>query len=139
MRVVDIRRSCVVPAVVLEDEMMDKKEALQVIEENLAVDYGNLDHEQTKRLDEAIDMAIGALKAQADGDRDTIHRQGSIKLIHKMMIGFLDESDVMSDRDKLILTINKTICNGIKGLPSAQPEKHTEERTETHACDLISR
>ena len=24
-------------------------------------------------------------------------------------------------------------------LPSAQPEKRTEERTETHACDLISR
>ena len=27
----------------------------------------------------------------------------------------------------------------IKGLPSAQPEKRTEKRTETHACDLISR
>ena len=24
-------------------------------------------------------------------------------------------------------------------LPSAQPKKRTEERTETHACDLISR
>ena len=27
----------------------------------------------------------------------------------------------------------------LKSLPSAQPEKRTEERTETHACDLISR
>lgn len=27
----------------------------------------------------------------------------------------------------------------IEALPSAQPEKRTEERTETHACDLISR
>ena len=27
----------------------------------------------------------------------------------------------------------------IKALPPAQPEKHTDERTETHACDLISR
>lgn len=25
------------------------------------------------------------------------------------------------------------------GLPAAHPEKHTEERTETHACDCISR
>lgn len=27
----------------------------------------------------------------------------------------------------------------IKNMPPAQPEKHTEERTETHACDSISR
>ena len=27
----------------------------------------------------------------------------------------------------------------IRALPSAQPEKRTEKRTETHACDLISR
>lgn len=27
----------------------------------------------------------------------------------------------------------------IEDAPSAQPEKRTEERTETHACDLISR
>ena len=27
----------------------------------------------------------------------------------------------------------------LEDLPSAQPEKRTEERTETHACDLISR
>ena len=29
--------------------------------------------------------------------------------------------------------------NAIGNLPSAQPEKRTEERTETHACDLIDR
>lgn len=29
--------------------------------------------------------------------------------------------------------------NAIGNLPSVQPEKRTEERTETHACDLISR
>ena len=27
----------------------------------------------------------------------------------------------------------------IRALPSAQPEERTEKRTETHACDLISR
>ena len=31
------------------------------------------------------------------------------------------------------------VIDMIKELPSAQPEKHTEERTETHACDCISR
>ena len=29
--------------------------------------------------------------------------------------------------------------NDIMRFPSAQPKKRTEERTETHACDLISR
>ena len=29
--------------------------------------------------------------------------------------------------------------NDIMRFPSAQSEKRTEERTETHACDLISR
>ena len=29
--------------------------------------------------------------------------------------------------------------NAIGNLPSVQPEKRTEERTETHACDLIDR
>ena len=29
--------------------------------------------------------------------------------------------------------------DAIRDLPSVQPEKRTEERTETHACDLISR
>ena len=27
----------------------------------------------------------------------------------------------------------------LRSLPSAQPEEHTNERTKTHACDLISR
>lgn len=29
--------------------------------------------------------------------------------------------------------------NAIGNLPSVQPEKRTEERTETHACDLIDK
>ena len=61
--------------------MMDTKEAIKELED-LTVDYGNRNEEQIARLDEAIDMAIDALKAQAE---------------------------------------------------------RTEERTETHACDLISR
>ena len=37
--------------------------------------------------------------------------------------------------------VNHEIWKEIKALPSftPQPEKHTEERTETHACDCISR
>lgn len=34
---------------------------------------------------------------------------------------------------------NENVIQRIKEIPSAQPEKRTNERTETHACDLISR
>ena len=52
MRVVDIRRSCVVPAVVLEDKMMDTKEALKELED-LTVDYvySNLHSEEVYKPD----------------------------------------------------------------------------------------
>lgn len=33
----------------------------------------------------------------------------------------------------------RIVADRLKRLPSAQPEKSTEKRTETHACDLISR
>ena len=35
--------------------------------------------------------------------------------------------------------VNHRIWKEINELPSAQPEKRTEERTETHACDCIER
>ena len=33
----------------------------------------------------------------------------------------------------------QTAWQRIEALPSAQPEKRTKKRTETHACDLVSR
>ena len=36
-------------------------------------------------------------------------------------------------------TVIPAIYEKIKSLPSAQPEKRTQERTETHSCDYISR
>ena len=54
----------------------------------------------------------------------------------KAAIDALDHMDYMPGEWAVKgLTMCKEI---IKGLPSAQPETH-EERTETHACDLISR
>ena len=56
---------------------------------------------------------------------DLIERQTAIDEIETT--SFDDYGDYMRAR-KLI-----------EQLPSVQPEKRTEERTETHACDLISR
>lgn len=53
-------------------------------------------------------------------DTDTISRQALCEY-------------ALNQKDKSITP------NDIMRFPSAQPEKRTEERTETHACDLISR
>ena len=52
-----------------------------------------------------------------------------------------------SDLQEWIMTMFPDWCEGdirlifdhIDKMPSAQPKKRTQERTETHACDLISR
>ena len=61
--------------------------------------------------------------------------------------------DALMEKDKKLRNINwydkpyaEGECRGIdealsiiSNLPSAQPEKRAEERTETHACDLVER
>ena len=49
-----------------------------------------------------------------------------------------------TERDSLIVAVRKAFesleqFGNSEPLPSAQPEKRTEERMETHACDLIDR
>ena len=55
---------------------------------------------------------------------DLISRQAALDMIH-------------STFSKSLARQRAEEC--IKKVPSAQPEKRTEKRTETHACDLISR
>lgn len=64
---------------------------------------------------------------------DLIDRQASIDVIHEVMQSFFcgaEDNDVISDTEKMMLTINKVICEKkIKALPSAdvQPHQLTEE------------
>lgn len=132
MQLVGICCGSIVPAVVLEDEMMDTKEALKELED-LTVDYGNRNEEQIARLDEAIDMAMDALRAQAERTEertethgvclDAIDRQAVIDTVRKIILGFFsDEDGVMNDTEKTLLSVNKAVCNGVRELPSTQPE-----------------
>ena len=87
----------------------------------------------TEEMEEAFGMAINALTAQPEkmqlseeeATSDCISRQTAI--------------------DALKEAFNPSITNFVKAkiaidkLPSAQPEKRTQECTETHSCDLISR
>lgn len=58
---------------------------------------------------------------------DCVSRMDVIEFIHKTICGFFDiasddSEEPISDKDKLLLEVNKAICNGIRDLPSAQPE-----------------
>ena len=88
--------------------------------ETLRANYPDACYEQ---LREAVDAAIEALKAQ-DAAGDTISR--------KAAIGAICSACGKIDCDQT------DTCEKLK-FPPAQPEERTEERTETHACDLISR
>ena len=60
--------------------MMDAKEALKELED-LTVDYGDRNEEQIARLDEAIDMAMDALRNLPNRLRqamDTISRKSAV-------------------------------------------------------------
>jgi hypothetical protein len=51
-----------------------------------------------------------------------------INTIHKTIYGFFDIADddseePINDKDKLLLTINKTISNAVKALPSVTPQR----------------
>jgi len=112
------------------------KEAIIVLK-NIAW-FGKIyDQEQTE---EAIHIAINALQAQEksqelsnnspelDSDSgDTISRQDAISA----------HCELCGDRGKC----NCDICPDVEvfRLIPSQPKKRTEERTETHACDCISR
>lgn len=59
---------------------------------------------------------------------DLISRQAAIDALHMHLMYRMG-----TDSNK------KRLDDWINSLPSAQPEKRTEERAETHACDLIDR
>jgi len=59
---------------------------------------------------------------------ETVNKQSAIDTIHKIIYGFFDvteddSEEPISEKDKLLLAVNKAICNGIKELTSAQPER----------------
>ena len=59
---------------------------------------------------------------------DLLDRQSVIDVVHKSIFEFFDICDdnseePINEKDKLLLEVNKAICNSIKDLPSAQPER----------------
>ena len=73
---------------------------------------------------------------------DLISRQAAIDAVKKntFRLTFAEEQNC---EGHVAWSANAVYSDVIEGalveLPSEQPEKHTDERTEMHACDLISR
>ena len=55
---------------------------------------------------------------------EMVSKQLVIDTVHKIILGFFSEEDgVMTDTEKTLLSVNKAVCNGVRELPSAQPEQ----------------
>ena len=115
---------------------MTNKKAIKIIN---AVKFILDDEQYSDEVEEALNMAIKALESvtiNADpneikvtncNDNDLISRQWLMECVEEGWIKFETEID-----ENRFIHLVRDIA------PSAQPETH-DKRTETHACDLISR
>ena len=74
---------------------------------------------------------------------DVISRQVVVDTVHKTILGFFSEEDgTMTDTEKTLLSVNKAICNGVRELPSSQPEiircKECANADENYHCDYMT-
>ena len=59
------------------------------------------------------------MESTGENMNDLINRQDVIDLVHKTIFEFFEYGDEpMNEQEKMLLEINKAICNGIKDLPS---------------------
>lgn len=81
----------------------------------------------------AMELAVDALKAQGTCE-DAVSRQTLQKELALYLIDDVQSEDE-AGYNRAINDVQKMVLH----LPSAQPEERTEKRTETHACDCVSR
>lgn len=117
---------------------MTNEEAINYFERS----YASGDTDDERQHNEAIDMAIKMLKQQTCDD--CITKAEVIDTIHKTIYGFFDIADddseePMSDKDKLLLTINKALSNAVKALPSVTPQRSKGKWIQTKDdCDGVN-
>jgi len=112
---------------------MTKEEAIGQLEERLDLIkriYNGCDVEDYA---EALEMAIEALRQFAE-DSKKVSAEGQDSISRQMAISHVDDVPYIKEHPNVGLLWKAWI----ESLPAAQP-KRTQERTETHSCDLISR
>jgi hypothetical protein len=70
---------------------------------------------------------------------ELISRETAIQTVHETMYQFIDDSETMTDRDGLLLKVNKAICNGLKEIPSVENKGEwieSKERSKHWYCSV---
>ena len=106
---------------------MTNKEAVNWLI-NLTADIGKSEHHDLWHYEQAL----YEIKEMLDEDTNVPSRKGVF--IPDITVEMFRNASLEGIEDLMVSGEMKDIS-----LPSAQPEKRTQERTETHACDLISR
>jgi len=112
---------------------MDRDEFMELIYETFADEPDNV---LANGIIEAADAYVEHEKAQLSQEgttKDAISRQQAIDAL-KMDISIIP----FAKAREYVRAAIETIYNRLEELPRVQPKTH-EERTETHACDCISR
>ncbi len=68
------------------------------------------------------------------GMADYINRQTIIEAIHSAIYPFFcgaEDGDILSEDEKLVLSVNKAVCTAIKALPSAERKGHWMKKWHT--------
>lgn len=103
-------------------------------------------HHKTEIQHEALREALGRVPAAQS--QDTIDRQSTIETIHKAIYAlFNDTEEPMTEKDKLLLTVNKAVSTAVRNLPASQPEYSMDEWCtdckeydhEKHCCPRFNR
>ena len=112
---------------------MDRDEFMELVYETFADEPDNV---LANGIIEAADAYVEHEKAQLSQEgttKDAISRQQAIDAL-KMDISIIP----FAKAREYVRAAIETIYNRLEELPRVQPKTH-EERTETHACDCISR
>jgi len=105
---------------------MKKQEALQKLMD-LSIDYGTRTAEEIERLDEAVDMAIKALRADAVDSptcEDAVSRADVLET-------YADLYDVFEDSRAICKELHK-VYDRINALPAVQPQPEEDCDTCKH-------
>lgn len=90
--------------------MVTKKQVKKCLDK-----YAN-DYLSTREETECFDYAIKAVDAYKEP------KEAIIDVVHKTIYGFFDvaaddSEEPMSEKDKLLLEVNKAVCNAVKDMP----------------------
>lgn len=81
--------------------------------EKVATEIYNRGFEDGKKM-EYKDFKFSEMQSESE-KKEEISKDDAIKIVHDTIHDFFDDSETFTDKDELLLKINKAICNNIMG------------------------